>query len=56
MEPQIQEAVDAVEALCAPELMSKAEAVEFLESVVARLDSSIEALKDEIANTTNEDT
>lgn len=55
MDPQIDEAVDAVEALCAPDLMSKPEALEFLESVIERLKSSCEALREEIANEEGDD-
>jgi hypothetical protein len=46
----VDQAVDAVEALCAPDQMSKVEAVDFLEEVIARLRSSIEALYVEIEN------
>jgi hypothetical protein len=46
----VREAVEAVEEMCRPERMSKAEAVDFLEDVVAQLESSMEALHEEIAN------
>lgn len=43
----VEEAVSAVEKLCEPERMSPEEAIDFLEDVVSRLQSSIEALKEE---------
>jgi hypothetical protein len=46
----VDQAVEAAEALCAPDQMSKVEAVDFLEEVIARLWSSIEALNVEIEN------
>lgn len=48
MDKQVTEAVDAVEALCKPGLMSKTEALEFLEAVVDRLGMSADALREEI--------
>lgn len=41
-------AVEFVEELCEPQKMSQTDALDFLEGVVARLQSSIEALKEEI--------
>lgn len=46
----VDRAVEAVEKLCEPGKMSKAEAVDFLEDVISRLESSVEALKEEIEN------
>ena len=46
----IELAVDYVEALCTPDKMSKSQAVDFLEDVIARLRTSVEALNDEIQN------
>jgi len=50
MEDKITEAVDLVEGLCAPDLMTKAEAIEFLQEVIDRLYASIESLREEIAD------
>ena len=50
MDESVTEAVELVEGLCGPGQMSKPEAVEFLEEVIERLRTSIEALRDEIAN------
>jgi hypothetical protein len=55
MRDVVEEAVDAVEALCAPDQMTKGEALEFLEEVIGRLRSSIEALRDEIENEAEEE-
>jgi hypothetical protein len=47
----VNQAAEAVEALCTPEKMpSKADALDFLEDVIARLKSSAEALEEEIEN------
>jgi len=50
LEALANDAVDHVNSLCAPERMSKADAKEFLEIVVGRLESSIEALEEELEN------
>lgn len=44
----VQLAVSKVEDLCSPDKMSKAEAKDFLEEVITVLQSSVEALGDEI--------
>lgn len=49
-EELVRRAVDLVEALCTPDKMPKTDAVEFLGAVIAQLDSSIEALQEEIEN------
>lgn len=49
-DPKVNEAVEAIEALCPPGFMSKAEAIDFLEDVIDRLQSSIEALREEVAD------
>ncbi len=50
-DPQkVQEAVNAVENLCSPELMDKEAAIDFLEDVIASLESSKEALEEELEN------
>jgi hypothetical protein len=49
MDKLVTEAIEAVEAMCTPDRMSKTDAIDFLEDVVARLESSIEALRDETA-------
>ena len=46
----VQLAVEGVEKLCTPELMSKEDAVDFLEDVISQLESSKEALEEEIQN------
>lgn len=43
-------AVTAVEEHCGPDKLTKSAAVEFLEEVIDRLQSSIEALEEEIEN------
>jgi len=50
MDKQIVEAADDVLELCMPEKMSKQEALDFLEGVIERLESSAEALREEIQN------
>jgi len=52
---RVDDAVDAVQAFCTPDQMSKTDAIDFLEEVIARLQTSIEALQDEIENRTDED-
>lgn len=56
LEAQAELADNAVSELCGPELMSKAQAVEFLELVVERCRSSIEALNEEMENAEEDDT
>lgn len=52
----VQKAVDAVNEFCTPEKMpAKQDAVDFLEEVVADLQSSIEALEEEIAEEEEKD-
>lgn len=41
-------AQSAIDDLCAPARMTKAEAVDFLEGVISQCEMSVEALKDEI--------
>lgn len=51
MDRLVDNAVDYVEALCAPAKMpDKGNAVDFLEAVIERLQSSVEALREEIDN------
>jgi hypothetical protein len=50
MEDKVNEAIDLVEGLCAPDLMTKSEAIEFLQEVIDRLYASIESLREEIAD------
>lgn len=50
MDKRVDEAVELVEGMCAPGVMTKQEAVDFLEDVLARLESSVEALREEIDN------
>ena len=52
---RVDDAVDAVQTFCMPDQMSKTDAIDFLEEVIARLQTSIEALQDEIENRTDED-
>lgn len=47
---EVDKAVEAVEAMCSPDKMSKVVAAEFLEDVISRLESSLEALRDEMKN------
>jgi hypothetical protein len=46
----VQQATNAVNDLCAPDKMSKADAVDFLESVIENLQTSVDVLKEEIEN------
>jgi len=46
----VQAAVEAVEKYCTPELMTKEDAIDFLEDVISQLESSKEALEEEIEN------
>lgn len=47
----VEKAVERVEEFCSPSRMpAKADAVDFLEDVIAQLQSSIEALREEIEN------
>jgi polyhydroxyalkanoate synthesis regulator phasin len=48
MDKKVDEAVDAVESMCAPGFMTKQEAVDFLEDVIARLESDVDALREQI--------
>jgi gas vesicle protein len=48
------DAVDFVNAMCGPDKMLKTEAREFLEIVIDRLETAVEALEEEIENE-NED-
>lgn len=48
MDSLVEKAADAVEAQCAPEKMTQTEARDFLEGVIARLEGSLDALKEEI--------
>lgn len=50
MDELVDKAVDEVEAHCTPDKMSKQQAMDFLEDVIARLESSVEALREEIDN------
>lgn len=51
MDELVDKAVEAVEAMCAPDQMpSKATAVDFMESVIERLQTSVEVLREEIDN------
>lgn len=51
MDELVDKAVEAVEAMCAPAMMpDKKEALDFLEDVIARLESSADALREEIEN------
>jgi polyhydroxyalkanoate synthesis regulator phasin len=50
----VQQAVNAVNELCAPEKMSKQEAIDFLEDVMSDLQSAVDALQDEIDNESDE--
>jgi hypothetical protein len=43
------EAIELVEAMCAPDKMDKTSAAHFLEEVIARLESALEAVREEIA-------
>jgi hypothetical protein len=55
MDHAIDMAVEQVEEHCTPSRMGKAESVDFLEGVIARLRSSIEALNEEIGNDKEEE-
>jgi len=46
----VNEAVEKVNEYCTPEKMSKEDAVDFLEDVIAQLESSKDALEEEIEN------
>jgi hypothetical protein len=51
MDELIEQAVEKVEEMCEPKKMpSKKTAVDFLEGVIERLQSSVEALREEIEN------
>lgn len=50
MSKPVDEMMEEIEAASAPGLMSKSEAVDWLEQLRDRIQASIEALKDEIAN------
>jgi hypothetical protein len=52
---QIDRAVSEVEGLCVPDLMLKEQAIEFLDEVLSRLESSKEALEEEIENAKTEE-
>lgn len=41
-------AAEAVEEFCSPDKMSKPEAIDFLEDVISRLRSSMEAIQEEM--------
>lgn len=55
IEQQVLRAVQEVEALCVPDLMPKEQALEFLSEVIGRLENSVEALEDEIAEASGDD-
>jgi hypothetical protein len=48
MDKLVDEAVGKVEAMCAPDKMSRKEAADFLEDVVALLEASIDCLRNEL--------
>lgn len=50
IDAKIEEAAALVDALCTPDKMTKEQAVEFLEGVRERLESSIEALDEDLDN------
>jgi hypothetical protein len=54
IETEIDAAIDQVEERCTPDKMSKSEAVDYLEGVIARLRTSVEALEEEIGNAGDE--
>ena len=46
----VNKATEAVQEYCTPEKMSKEDAIDFLEDVIAQLESSKEAIEEEIEN------
>jgi hypothetical protein len=48
MDKKVDEAVDAVESMCAPGFMTRQDAVDFLEDVIARLEADVDALREQI--------
>jgi hypothetical protein len=52
LEEAFEDAMDGVDAHCAPALMSKQQAVEFYGRIIDRCQSSVEALEEEIENAT----
>jgi hypothetical protein len=50
MDQAVEEAMEVVDLLCEPDVMSKPEAVEFYGRIIDRCQSSVEALEEEIEN------
>jgi hypothetical protein len=50
MDRLVDEACAKVDEMCTPTLMTKSQAIDFLEDVVVRLEDSLDALRDEYAN------